>query len=104
MLYKLNFRVFFLKFICSIAIVLLFISLSRTQYPSPTPTPPEEMIKVYTEEVNLNVTAQTDSGKFVPSLKADDLLVVEEGTPQTINAMKRVPANVLLLLNTGLDF
>ncbi len=68
-----------------------------------TPTP-DEQIKIATEEVHLNVTAQTSSGRFVPTLTKDDLLIVEEGTPHTIESMKRVPANVLLLLDTGGNF
>lgn len=66
-------------------------------------TPTDELIKVLTEEVHLNVTAQTDGGRVVPNLKIDDLLIVEEGTPQTITGIKQVPANVLLLLDAGGD-
>ena len=72
-----------------------------SQEPTPQPTPPEEPIKIFTEEVHLNVTAQRSNGNFVPTLKPDDLLVVEEGTPQKIESMKKVPANVLFLLDTG---
>jgi len=71
------------------------------QEPVATPIPPEEAIKIFTEEVHLNVTAQTSGGKFVSTLKPDDLLIVESGTPQKIESMKRVPASVLLLLDTG---
>ena len=67
----------------------------------PTPTPPDERIKIQTEEVHLNVMAQSSFGRFVPTLKPEDLLVVESGDPQTITSMRRVPANVLLLLDTG---
>ncbi len=66
-----------------------------------SPTPPDEPVKILTEEVHLNVSAQDDNGKFVPTLTKDDLLVVESGDPQTITSMRRVPANVLLLLDTG---
>jgi hypothetical protein len=77
----------------------LFVVAATAQ--TPTPTPPDEPIKITTEEVRLNVIAQTSNEKFVPTLKADDLLIVEEGTPQTITSMKKVPANVLLMLDTG---
>jgi VWFA-related protein len=63
--------------------------------------PPDEPIKIPTEEVHLNVTAQTSNGAFVATLKPDDLLIVEEGMPQKIESMKKVPASVLLLLDTG---
>ena len=83
------------------AILPLFVLSGFAQTPVTQPTPPEEPIKVYTEEVHLNVTAQTSSGKFVSTLKPDDLLIVESGTPQKIESMKRAPASVLLLLDTG---
>lgn len=78
--------------------LLFVVSLPAQQ---PTPTPADEPVKIRTDEVHLNVTAQTSYGRFVPTLKADDLLVVEEGTPQTITSMKQIPASVLLLLDTG---
>lgn len=68
------------------------------------PTPPEETIKIRTEEVHLNVTAQTSNGKFVSTLAPEDLLIVESGTPQKIESMRRVPASVLFLLDTGGNF
>jgi VWFA-related protein len=64
-------------------------------------TPPDEPIKILTEEVHLNITAQTANGRFVSTLTPDDLLIVEEGAPQKIESMKKVPASVLLLLDTG---
>ena len=62
---------------------------------------PDEPIKILTEEVHLNITAQAANGRFVPTLKPDDLLIVEEGTPQKIESMKKLPASVLRLLDTG---
>ena len=83
----------------NIVSVLLFAVPAFGQ--QPTPTPVDETVKVRTDEVHLNVTALSSYGRFVPTLKAEDLLVVEEGTPQTITTMKRVPASVMLLLDTG---
>ncbi len=68
---------------------------------TPTPTPPDEPIKILTEEVHLNVTAQNRYGRIFPDLKINDLLVVEEGVPQTITNIEQIAANVLLLLDTG---
>lgn len=97
MIYKeMNNFSFFVK-----CMMLILISTFFTFAQTPTPTPPDEPIKISTEEVHLNVIAQTDFGKFVPNLTADDLLVVEEGDPQTITSVKKIPANVLLLLDTG---
>ncbi len=89
-----------LSFILAISPLLVFSALAQTPITQPTP-PAEEPIKIYTEEVHLNVTAQTSSGKFVSTLKPDDLLIVESGTPQKIETMKKLPASVLLLLDTG---
>lgn len=89
----------FEKWLVVVGLMLFFTFPEFAQTPSPTP--PDEKISVLTEEVRLNVTAQYGNGKFVPNLTADDLLVVESGDPQTITSMNRVPANVLLLLDTG---
>lgn len=82
-------------------LIVLSAFSARSQQSTPQPTPPEEPIKIATEEVHLNITAQAPNGKFVPTLTKDDLLIVEEGTPQKIESMKKVPASVLLLLDTG---
>jgi len=83
--------------LCFIAVLCLFSFSVFTQ----EKTPPDDAIKIPTEEVHLNVTAQTPNGRFVPTLTKDDLLIVEEGTPQKIESMKKAPASVLLLLDTG---
>lgn len=88
-----------LSFVIILAMTLTSSVLS--QDPTSSPTPPDDTIKIFTEEVHLNVTAQTSHGKFVSTLKPDDLLIVEEGTPQTIESMKKLPASVLVLLDTG---
>lgn len=73
----------------------------RQQQPAPTPTPEPEQVKVFTEEVRLPVVAFDDYGHFDPTLEMDDLLVLEDGVAQQIRSIQRIPANVLLLLDTG---
>ncbi len=71
---------------------------------TPQPTPPTqqpEPIKIYTEEVLLPVVATDSNGRFDPTLEAEDLLILEDGEPQTIRSVRRIPASVLLLLDTG---
>ena len=75
--------------------------LNSTQQPSPTPSPEVEQVKVFTEEVRLPVVAFDDYGHFDPTLEMEDLLVLEDGVPQQIRSIQRIPANVLLLLDTG---
>lgn len=84
------------------ALLLLLGHSALAQEPMATATP-DETVKVATEEVKLNVMARNSFGRFVSTLKPDDLLIVEEGTPQTITSMRRVSANVLFLLDTGGD-
>jgi len=91
----------FRKVLFIFGLILLSAFSAVSQQPTPQPTPPEEPIKIATEEVHLNITAQAANGRFVPTLTPDDLLIVEEGTPQKIESMKKVPASVLLLLDTG---
>ena len=86
---------------CFLTAVFTVLSALCAFSQTPTPAPTEEPIKVFTEEVHLNVTAQTVYGNFVPTLTSDDLLIVEDGTPQTVESMKKVPASVLFLLDTG---
>ena len=77
--------------------------------PSPSPSPPNtpsgtsspESIKTYTEEVLLPVIATDDNGRFDPTVEMDDLLVLEDGVPQTVQSIRRLPADVLLLLDTS---
>lgn len=69
--------------------------------PTPTPSPLPEQIKIYTEEVMLPVVATDSNGRFDPTVSAEDLLVLEDGQAQEIRSIRRVPASVLLLLDTA---
>jgi VWFA-related protein len=71
--------------------------------PRPTPTPPteEEPVKVFTEEVRLPVIAVDQFGHYDPTVVPDDILVLEDGVAQQIRSVRRIPANVLLVLDTG---
>jgi len=70
--------------------------------PQPTPLPQQqEPIKIYTEEVLLPVVATDSSGRFDPTLEPNDLLILEDGELQTIRSVRRIPASVLLVLDTG---
>ena len=80
-------------------------SPAQTAKPSPTPTPEEkegqDPVKVFTEEVRLPVVATDNAGHFDAGLEIDDVLVLEDGKPQQIRSVRHIPANVLLLLDTG---
>jgi VWFA-related protein len=72
-------------------------------HPKPTPTQEDETERVYTEEVRIPVFAFDEKGHFDPRLVTDDVLVVEDGVPQQVKSVRRVSANVVLLLGTGWD-
>lgn len=79
-------------------------SPSPTPSASPTPRPYDEddqPVRVFTEEVRLPVVALDSYGHFDPTLAIDDVLVLEDGVPQLIRSVRHIPANVLLVLDTG---
>lgn len=92
-------------------IILLILVLGTSVFaqetrptPSPSPTPPNEEqdpIRVFTEEVRLPVIALDQYGHHDPSLELDDVLVLEDGVAQQIRSIRHLPANVLLVLDTG---
>jgi VWFA-related protein len=90
-------------------VLLLFVSsFGQSPKPKPSPTPPtepkaEDQVRIFTEEVRLPVTATDTYGHYDPSLEVDDLLVLEDGVPQQIKSVRHIPANVLLVLDTGGD-
>jgi len=73
--------------------------------PAAQPTPPipesQERVKVFTEEVVLPVNAYDDSGHLSAALEPYDILVFEDDVRQEVRSIRRIPANVLLLLDTG---
>jgi VWFA-related protein len=98
-------------FILVFAIILFFafgVSFNKQnagaqsgRVPQPSPTPPDDTVKVYTEEVRLPVVALDEYERFDPTLVVDDVLVLEDGVPQQVKSVQRIPANVLFLLGTG---
>ncbi len=80
---------------------------SPATLPIPSPTPlsspqdNEDSIKVFTEEVRIPVFAYDDYGNSDRTIEPDDLLILEDGVPQTVRSVRHTPANVLLLLDTG---
>lgn len=96
-----------LRNVLLLSIVLIVNSPTRAQraaQPTPTPTPPvdqEEPVKVFTEEVRLPVIAVDQYGHYDPSVVPEDILVLENGVAQQIRSVRHIPANVVLVLDTG---
>jgi len=68
---------------------------------TPTPQAEEETERVFTEEIKLNVNAFDPDGKFVADVKREDLVIIEDGRVHQASSVRRVPANVLIVLDTG---
>jgi VWFA-related protein len=97
----------FLKLLLLQLILAVTTSVSAQQKspaPAPQPTPPDEQelpVRVFTEEVRLPVLATDQYGHYDPSIVPDDILVLEDGVAQQIRSVRHVPANVVLVLDTG---
>jgi hypothetical protein len=61
----------------------------------------EEKETIVTEEIKVNVAAFDRDGEFVSGVQKEDLVIVEDGRLQQASSARRVPANVLLILDTG---
>ena len=93
-----------IKPIALLALILAFSGSAQAQKPQPSPTPKsedQEPVKVFTEEVRLQVAARDQYGHYDPTLELDEVLVLEDGVAQQIRSIQHLPANVLLLLDTG---
>ena len=64
-------------------------------------TPEDEPETVFTEEIKLNVSAFDDRGKFVSEVNKNDIVIVEDGRLHQPSSIRRLPANVLIVLDTG---
>lgn len=82
-----------------IAVVTVADGQSGRQKPAPTPTPDE--VKIVTEEVKLNVLAFDEDGKFFKDVTANDLVITEDNIIHQPSSVRRIPANVLIVLDTG---
>ncbi|MCU0238094.1 MAG: VWA domain-containing protein [Pyrinomonadaceae bacterium] len=68
---------------------------------TPTPTPPEDIEKVETEEIKVSIRAIDERGNFAQSLNKEDVVISENGRLHQANSLRRIPANVLILLDVG---
>lgn len=85
-----------------LALILLLLAAAPVCVAQEPPAREEqETVKVYTEEVRLPVVAYDDRERFDPTLAADDVLVLEDGVPQRVRSVRRLPANVLLVFDMG---
>lgn len=75
-----------------LALILLLFAAPLCVAQQPAAREEQETVKVYTEEVRLPVVAYNDRERFDPTLAADDVLMLEDGVPQHVRSVRRVPA------------
>lgn len=88
----------FQKISLFLAFLFAFSIFANAQTPTPTP---DDIEKVFTEEIKLNVLAFDESGKFASGLTKDDLVIIEDGRIHQASSVRRIPANVLIVLDVG---
>lgn len=75
----------------------------NTVRPTPTPTPvaSDDSVRVVVEEIKVNISAFDASGKFFPGVDVNDLVINEDNLLHQASSVRRTPANVLIVLDTG---
>jgi Ca-activated chloride channel homolog len=70
---------------------------------SPTPAEPDDVVRVTTDLVVVNVTVLDKNGKFVTGLKRADFQIFEDGTPQRVSTFsaEETPFAAAILLDTS---
>ena len=81
--------------------ILFFAAALNAQKPTPTPANDDDSERVFSEEIKLNVSAYNLEGKFVADVKKEDLVISEDGRLNQASSLRRIPANVLVVLDTG---
>ncbi len=94
-----------LRLIATIFAFLAFVGSMTAQsgrvQPTPTPVPEDETVRVVTEEVKVNVLAFDESGQFVSDVQLTDLVVTDNDILHQATSLRRLPANVLIVMDTG---
>lgn len=93
---------FFLLF-SAFLLVLTGLANAQSGKVTPRPTPPsdDDAERVFTEEIKMNVSAFDASGAFFLGVKPEDLVINEDGVLHQASSVRRVPATVLIVLDTG---
>ena len=90
-----------IKFFLNILFIFFTFNIfANAQTPTPTPLE-DDTERIFTEEIKLNVSAFNADGKFVSDVKKEDLVITEDGRLNQANSIRRIPANVLIVMDTG---
>ena len=86
------------SFLPILFVLFSFATLNAQTKPPQTDDEPE---RVFTEEIKLNVIALDRDGKFISGVKKEDLVIIEDGRLNQASSIRRIPANVLIVMDTG---
>ncbi|MEQ1921724.1 MAG: VWA domain-containing protein [Pyrinomonadaceae bacterium] len=85
--------------------ILLFAAAASAQsgrvQATPTPTPEDDTVRIVTEEIKLNVLAFDEKGDFYRDVNERDLVISENNILHQPVSVRRLPANVLIIMDTG---
>ena len=82
-------------------LILFLFAAFRAQTPTPPPSQEDDTEKVSTEEIKLNVSAVDRGGKFFAGVRPEDLVIIEDDRLHQASSLRRIPANVLIVMDTG---
>jgi len=82
-------------------ILIVFFLIATSNAQTPTPIQEDETERIFTEEIKLNVSAFDRNGKFVTGVKKEDLVIMEDGRLHQVSSLRRIPANILIVMDTG---
>ncbi len=80
----------------------LVVRPTATPTPVAAPTPSDDQnLRVETEEIKVNISAFDEQGRFYPGVENGDLVINEDNVLHQPTSIRRMPASVLILLDTG---
>jgi VWFA-related protein len=82
-------------------LLFAFAAAAQSGRIQPTPTPVDDPVRVATEEIKLNVLAFDENGEFFRDVTAKDLVITENNVLHVPESVRRLPANVLIVMDTG---
>ena len=91
---------FYLQFF-AVFIGLTIFAAAQSGRTTPRTNSEDAPEKVFTEEIKLNITAFDADGKFFSDVKKEDLVINEDGVLHQASSVRRIPATVLIVLDTG---
>ncbi len=91
----------FLTIFATLVFVFAGYAQSGRVQATPTPTPEDDTVRIATEEIKLNVLAFDENGQFFRDVTARDLVISENNILHQPVSVRRLPANVLIIVDTG---